>query len=98
MTVNEELIKQLAETAAIHMEPEELQAAVHDLEAHIAFTDSLLGIDTTGASEQTHTFAETGLNRLREDKVTNKDHAKELTAAAPDSKDSYFRVPRTIEE
>jgi Asp-tRNA(Asn)/Glu-tRNA(Gln) amidotransferase C subunit len=38
------------------------------------------------------------INRLREDTVTNEDKSAELVAGAPDSKGSYFRVPRTVEE
>ena len=48
------------------------------------------GADGPGGSD--------GLNRLREDEVTNEDRTKEWMAAAPDSKGPYIRVPRTIEE
>ena len=98
MTVDIALIKRLAETAALEIPPEELEVHRQTLENMAAYTARLGKIDTAGLPLMTHPFGETGANRLREDKVTNEDHAKEFTAAAPDSKENHFRVPRTIEE
>ena len=96
--MNIDQIKQLAETAAIDMSPEELEAQAAALQALVSYTECLLSVDTKGMPLQTHPFAETGANRLREDEVTNEDHGKEYATTAPDSKDRYFRVPRTIEQ
>ena len=95
--MNTDLIKQLAETAAIEMGEEELEAQAAALEEFVSFTGNLLSVNTEGLPAETHPFTETGVNRLREDEITNEDHAKEYTAAAPDSKDRYYRVPRTVE-
>ena len=95
--MNIDLIKQLAETAAIDLSPEELVAQTVALEEFVLFTEGLLSVDTEGQPAQTHPFAETGVNRLREDEVTNEDHGKEYATTAPDSKDRYYRVPRTVE-
>ena len=92
-----ELTKQLAETAAIDLNPEELEAQAAALEEFVSFTEGLLSVNTEGLPARTHPFAETGENRLREDKVTNEDHGKEYATTSPDSKGRYFRVPRTVE-
>ena len=98
MEITKEQITQLSVTAAIELSPAELEEQLAALEKTAVYTAWLGEIDTKGMPLQTHPFAETGLNRLREDEVTNENHAKDFTAAAPDSSDSYFRVPRTVEE
>ena len=101
MTVDINTMKQLAEIAAIEMGPEEVAEQTAILKELAACTANLLSVETEGLPRQTHPFADAGAdgaNRLREDVVTSEDHAKEFTAAAPDSKGAYFRVPRTVEE
>ena len=98
MAVDINLIRHLAEIAAIDMGEEELMAQQRDLERIAAYTARLAELDTAGVPEQTHPFDAAGENRLRADEVTNGDQAEELVAAAPDSKGPYFRVPRTVEE
>ena len=98
MGIDDKLMKHLAETAAIDMGAEEMEAQRHDLERIAAYTGRLAGLDTAGIPEQTHPFGATGINRLRADEVANDGHTQEYIAAAPDSKGPYFRVPRTVEE
>ncbi|MCL1895621.1 MAG: Asp-tRNA(Asn)/Glu-tRNA(Gln) amidotransferase subunit GatC [Clostridiales bacterium] len=98
MAVDTNLIKHLAEIAAIDMGEEELMAQQRDLERIAAYTARLAELDTSDVPAQTHPFGEAGVNCLRDDEVTNVDQAEELVAAAPDSKGPYFRVPRTVEE
>jgi len=64
------------------------------------------GVDSAGyshADAQTkgqtsdHAKDQASENRLREDKVTNKDRSEEWLKSAPDPKEPYFRAPGTIE-
>ena len=106
MKINDALMKQIAVMAAIEMDSAEAETQRQDLERIAVFTEKLAELDTDGLPEQTHPFGSdeertekgAGSNRLREDKVTNKDCAEEMVAAAPDSKGLYLRTPRTVEE
>ena len=98
MSIDNNQIKQLAEIAALELPPEELEAQAKVLNQYIGFTEELLSIDTTDLPLDAYFFGEKENNCLREDEVTNEDHAKELVSSAPDSKENYFRVPRTVEE
>lgn len=98
MKIDNKQIEHLAALAAIDFGEEELEAQRRDLERIAAYTRQLINLDTEGLSEQTHPFGQDGNNRLRTDEVTNKDRTEEWIAAAPDSKGSYIRVPRTVEE
>ena len=94
------------------MDPVEMEAQRQDLERIAVFTERLKELDTEGLPEQTHPFGFEGTgtggfdgsgdpdrkNLLREDIVTNRDCAEEMVAAAPDSKGTYFRTPRTVDE
>jgi len=104
MKINEKRIEELADLAKIDMGPEEMEAQRLDLEKIATYTACLSGLDTTDMHEQTHPFGNCGINgnggidRLREDEVTNEDMTAAWMRAAPDNKGRFFRVPRTIEE
>jgi len=104
MKIDNKQIEFLADLAKIEMGPEEMEAQRRSLEQIATFTECLNGLDTADMPEQTHPFGSGGSNekggmdRLREDEVTNEDMTEEWMKAAPDSKGRYFRVPRTIEE
>ena len=104
MKIDTKQIEFLADLAKIEMGPDEMETQRQNLERLATFTECLNGLDTTGMPEQTHPFGSGGTNgkggmdRLREDEVTNEDMTEEWMEAAPDSKGRYFRVPRAIEE
>ena len=104
MKIEGKQIEFLTDLAKIEMGPEETEAHRHDLERIATYTECLTDLDTTDIPEQTHPFGacgpdgKGGMDRLREDEVTNEDLAEEWMKAAPDSKGRYFRVPRTVEE
>ena len=104
MIISNERIEFLTNLAKIEMGPEETEARRRDLERIATFTESLGRLDTEGCPEQSHPFGTSGpygkggMDRLREDEVTNEDLTEEWMRAAPDSKGRYFRVPRTVEE
>jgi len=104
MKIDEKRIEFLAGLAKIEMGPEETEAQRRDLERIATYTECLNGLDTADMPEQSHPFGTAGpygkggMDRLREDEVTNEDLTEEWMRAAPDSKGRYFRVPRTVEE
>jgi len=104
MKADDNLIDYLADLSKVELGAEEKEAQRRDLERIATYTECLKELDTTAAFEQTHPFGidgadgRGGMDHLRADEVTNEDRAEEWTKAAPDSKDKYFRVPRTIEE
>jgi len=104
MKIDEKQIDFLAGLAKVEMGPEETEAQRRDLERIATYTECLGGLDTAGVPEQSHPHGidgangKGGMDRLREDEVTNKDQTAEWMEAAPDSKGRYFRVPRTIDE
>ena len=104
MIIEDKQIEFLTGLAKIDMGPEETESQRRDLERIATFTECLKNLDTDKESGLSHPFGTGGLNgeggmdRLREDEVTNEDKTAEWMKAAPDSKGRYFRVPRTIEE
>jgi aspartyl-tRNA(Asn)/glutamyl-tRNA(Gln) amidotransferase subunit C len=100
MKIEKKQIQEIADLAQIGLSQEELEAQRIDLERISFYTEKLKDIDTNGKPCQTHPFGAGyyDVNRFRPDLVTNEDRAEEWTSAAPDSKGSYFRVPRTVEE
>ena len=104
MKIDEKQIGFLADLAKIEMGPDETETQRRDLERIATYTECLKELDATGISEQSHPFGacgpdgKGGMDRLREDEVTNEDLTEEWIKAAPDSKGRYFRVPRTVEE
>jgi len=104
MKIDEKRIEFLTGLAKIEMGPEEMEAHRRDLERIATYTECLNELDTSDMPEQSHPFGSSGLDerggmdRLREDEVTNEDMTAEWMHAAPDSKGRFFRVPRTVEE
>jgi aspartyl-tRNA(Asn)/glutamyl-tRNA(Gln) amidotransferase subunit C len=108
MIIDGKQINDLAELAQIELGVEEAEAQRRDLERISTFAEKLAELDTGGMPCQSHPFGvareDKGdgsfcpANRFREDEVTNGDRTEEWMRAAPDSKGSYFRVPRTVEE
>jgi len=104
MKIDDKQIEFLTGLAKIEMGPEEMEAQRRDLERIATYTECLTKLDTTDMPEQSHPFGtcgpdgKGGMDRLREDEVTNEDLTEEWMKAAPDSKGRFFRVPRTIEE
>ena len=97
MKIDDRLIEQLAETAAIELDPGEVIAQRIELEQMAAFVSEKYDeMDTEGMPEMVLPFAIEC--PLREDAVTNGDMTEELISGAPDRKGPYIRVPRTVEE
>ena len=107
MKIDERQVRELAEIAAIELKPDEVVAHRQDLQQMVDFvSEKFTEIDTTGLPETVRPFdmevketytVQAEENRLRDDNVTNRDQAEELTSGSPDRKGSYIRVPRAVE-
>ena len=99
MKISEQTMENVASIAMIDMDEEEKEAQRKDLERAATYTEKLAELDTTGQDCVSHPFIPAqNSNRFRPDVVTSEDRAKELIAAAPDSKGQYIRTPRTVED
>ena len=101
MKIDLNQINEIAGLAQIELTPDETEEQRKDLERISAYTEKLAELDTTGLAARARPFGKTeafGENRFRSDEVTNKDKTDVWTAAAPDSKGPYIRVPRTVED
>ena len=96
MKIDEKTIEYLADLSRLELNAEEKDARKKDLADILTYMEKLNELDTTDMSEMTHPFD--NVNRFREDEITNDDRRSEMLANAPDKKDSYFKVPRTVEE
>ena len=96
MKIDDKIIEYLADLSKLELNPEEKEARKNDLADILTYMEKLNELDTEGLPEMTHPFE--NVNRFREDLITNEDRREDLLANAPDKKDSYFKVPRTVEE
>ncbi len=96
MKIDEKVFDDLAEVSRLTLGAEEKDARKKDLEETLDGLERLNELELTDIPEMTQPSS--GVNRFREDVVTNEARTGELLANAPDSSGPYFRVPRTVEE
>ncbi len=95
MKITDELIDYVSELSRLTLAPEERARAKQDLTDILDYVEKLNELDTKGLPELSQPFEKT--NCFREDRVTCGDEREELLAGAPDRKDDYFKVFRTVE-
>ena len=97
MDIDNILIEQLAEIAAIELSPEDVVSHRKELGQLVGFvSEKLEEINTDDMPEMVLPFEAAYLPR--EDVVTSEDMKEKLIAGAPDKKGNYIKVPRTFEE
>ena len=96
MKINDDLIEYIGNLSRLHLSDEEKDARKNDLSDILDYMEKLNEIDTEGLPEMTHPFEKN--NRFREDEITNADSSGEMLSNAPDRKDNYFKVFKTVEE
>lgn len=95
MKITDELINYVAELSRLSLSKEEAEKAKGDLSDILDYMEKLNGLNTEGVAELSHPFEDT--NRFREDQVTNADQREAMLSNAPDRRESYFKVFRTVE-
>lgn len=95
MKITDELIDYVSDLSRLTLAPEETERAKQDLTDILDYMEKLNEFNTEGLPELSQPFDQT--NCFREDRITGEDNREALLAGAPDRKDSYFKVFRTVE-
>ena len=95
MSVDEKMVRRIANLARIGVSDGELPALAKELNAILGFVEQLSEVDTQGVKPLTS--AVDAKMRLREDAVTDGGYAEDVLANAPDKDDTYFAVPKVVE-
>lgn len=80
--------------AKLMLTGDERVRAMAELEKILSYADKLNELDTSNVVPLVHVMPDS--NVFREDKVMNDDWARAALANAPEKKDSYFMVPKTV--
>ncbi|MBE5960125.1 MAG: Asp-tRNA(Asn)/Glu-tRNA(Gln) amidotransferase subunit GatC [Lachnospiraceae bacterium] len=95
MIITGETIDYVAALAKIQLSEEERLRAKKDLGEIIGYMERMNELDTTDVEPMSHAFPLS--NVFREDEITNGDEREAMLLNAPNQKDGYFVVPKTVE-
>ncbi|MBL6642067.1 Asp-tRNA(Asn)/Glu-tRNA(Gln) amidotransferase subunit GatC [Alphaproteobacteria bacterium] len=95
MSVDENMVRRIANLARIGVTDGELPALAKELSAIIGFVEQLSELDTDGVKPLTSAVEDR--IRGREDIVTDGGYAEDVLANAPEKDDEYFAVPKVVE-
>ncbi|MGF6147200.1 Aspartyl/glutamyl-tRNA(Asn/Gln) amidotransferase subunit C [Kingella potus] len=89
-------VEKIARLARLKLDENEQAAMLGELNSVFAMVEKMCGTDTGGIEPMTHPH-DLAL-RLREDRITETDHAAEYQACAPEVRNRLYIVPQVIEE
>jgi aspartyl-tRNA(Asn)/glutamyl-tRNA(Gln) amidotransferase subunit C len=95
MHVDEATVRRIARLARIKVTDEEAKGLEKELSGILDWVEMLNEVDVSGIEPMTSTVAMK--LRLREDKVTDGEKAKDVTLNAPMTEDDFFVVPKVVE-
>ena len=95
MSVDEKMVRRIANLARIGVSDDEVPALAKELTAILGFVEQLSEVDTEGVKPLT-SAVDTKI-RGREDVVTDGGYAEDVLANAPEKDDEYFAVPKVVE-
>lgn len=95
MQLTREEVQKVATLARLHLTAEEEEHLTEELDAILRYMEKLNQVDTSRVEPFTH--AVDVVNAFREDKVTNHPNVEALLANAPDTDQTFFKVPKIIE-
>jgi aspartyl-tRNA(Asn)/glutamyl-tRNA(Gln) amidotransferase subunit C len=90
-----EQIARIAELARLEVAPAEAVALQQELNGILAMVDAMNAVDTEGVEPMSH--PQEAMQRLREDRVTERDERALFQSIAPAVEDGLYLVPRVIE-
>lgn len=93
--ITDETIEYVGILAKLELFGEEKEAAKKDMGNMLNYIDMLNELDTDGVQPMSNVFPVK--NVFREDVVTNGDDSKNMLANAPEEKDGFYMVPKTVE-
>tara|TARA_B100000941_G_scaffold287330_2_gene262319 strand:- start:123 stop:407 length:285 start_codon:yes stop_codon:yes gene_type:complete len=94
MSIDNSVVKKIANLSKINLSDKELENLKHELNKILDWVDDLKKVDTKMVEPMLSVFNEN--MKMRDDKVelTNTD---EILSNAPDKKENFFVVPKVIE-
>lgn len=95
MEISKKMIDYLAALSKVSVSPEQEKKIGHDLGDILNYMNILNEADTSGIEPMSHTFTDS--DRFREDVCVPYRHTDDLLAAAPESKNGCYKVPKTVE-
>ena len=95
MDVTEEVVRNIAELAQLQIEDDEVDHYVDSLGRILQLVEEMQSVDTQGVEPVSNPLD--GIQRLREDRVTEEDQRELFLANAPESEQGLFLVPRVVE-
>lgn len=93
--ITDETIEYVGILAKLELSDEEKEAAKKDMGNMLNYIDMLNELDTDGVQPMSNVFPVK--NVFREDVVTNGDDCENMLANAPEEKDGFYMVPKTVE-
>ena len=94
LTLND--VEKIAKLSRFTLSDDEENSTLEQLNAVFALVEKMQTVNTDGVEPMAHPH-EVAL-RLRDDAVTESDHAAEYLAVAPEVRDRMYIVPHVIEE
>lgn len=94
LTLND--VEKIAKLSRLTLSDDEKNSTLEKLNAVFELVEKMQTVNTDGVEPMAHPH-EVAL-RLREDTVTESDHAAEYLAVAPEVRDRMYIVPHVIEE
>lgn len=95
MKITEDTIQYVAALAKLDLNDQEKERAKGDLEKLINYVDIMNDLDTEDTVPMSHVLSLS--NVFREDEVLNEPKRDQLLSNAPEKKEGYFKVPKTLE-
>lgn len=95
MALTIEDVGRIAHLARIHISPEDAERALTQLTGIFGLIEQMQAVDTTGVEPMAHPLG--GVQRLREDVVTESVDREASLRNAPAHEAGLFLVPRVIE-
>jgi aspartyl-tRNA(Asn)/glutamyl-tRNA(Gln) amidotransferase subunit C len=90
-----EQIARIAELARLEVTPDEAAALQQQLNGILAMVDQMASVDTSGVEPMSH--PQQAMQRLRDDRATERDERTSFQAIAPAVEDGLYLVPKVIE-
>ena len=95
MSVDENMVRRIANLARIGVSDDDLPGLAKELSAILGFVEQLSELDTQGVKPLTSAVEDK--IRGRDDVVTDGGYAEDVLANAPEKDDEYFAVPKVVE-
>ncbi|MFB0970267.1 MAG: Asp-tRNA(Asn)/Glu-tRNA(Gln) amidotransferase subunit GatC [Pseudomonadales bacterium] len=93
--MDKDVVLNIAELAQLQIEDDEVDHYVDSLGRILQLVEEMQSVDTQGVEPVSNPLD--GIQRLREDRVTEEDQRELFLANAPESEQGLFLVPRVVE-